>query len=655
MRLAVDAHSGHHAARHLRAHALTSPDRPALVYPVRDTTPPRFDELAYAELDRRTDQLAHGLSELGLRRGMKTVLMLRPTEELFIVLLALFKIGAVPVVVDPGMGLSRMLHCYGTVGAEAFIGLPVAHALRILRPGFFSSIRINVSDGWFGGRRLGGLYLTDRGPFELPEVGAQDLLMINFTTGSTGPAKGVEYTHGMIDSLSRAMRAVFPMADGEVGLITLPLFAVVDLFLGCTAVLAPMDPTRPADVDPEAILQTIERFGVGHMFASPALLKRIAPEVGARRAQLRSLRTVVCGGAAASLDLLRSIADALPPTAALHTTYGATEALPISTIAVDELEAGCLEQTRAGRGVCVGRPVEGLDLRLIELDDADIPEWSDSLRVPTGQIGEITLCGPTVSRRYQNAEAANRAHKIRAGDAVFHRTGDVGWLDGGGRLWLCGRKVQIVWTAGGPLFTLQWEAVFNAHPAVARSALVGVGPKGSQIPVICVELAPQRVLDETLRGELLEVGRAHGFSPAHLIAHPSFPVDIRHNAKIGREALAVWAGARLDLIRVRGAEVWLLAIPLAGWLYLLLGLLWPLPNVAAVALWWVVLFLHAVVHPLQILIGLPVARRVGHSTAHIVVMTTIFGATYWRPLRRVNAEELRVPPTRSPPRHRRSW
>lgn len=609
--------------------------------------------MTYAEVDARSDALAYGFADIGITRGVKTILMLRTSDELFLVLLALFKVGAVPVILDPGMGFSRMLHCFESVGAEAFIGIPLAHGIRKARPKFFASVRITVTDGSFGGHELSGLYRDDRGPLELPDVTPDDLLMIVFTTGSTGPAKGVEYRHAMLDALVSQVKHTYPMTDGERGLITLSLFTLVDLFTGCTAVLAPMDPTRPAEVDPEVILRTIEHFGVRHMFGSPALLRRIAPALSARATPIPSLQTVVCGGAAAPVPLLQQVRDALAPDPApvVHTTYGSTEALPIATIDLRDLEEGCSERTARGEGVCVGRPIEGMEVRALAISTEPIPEWDDALVQPVGTPGEITLSGPVVSRRYHGDNDYNTAHKIHDGERIWHRTGDVGWLDDQNRIWLCGRKAQIVTTPEGPRFTMKCEAVFNTHPAVRRSALVGVGPDGAQQPIVCVELQEGVAgagpdLPPQLLRELRALGDAHECTRDldQFIVHPRFPVDVRHNAKIGREELAVWAGATRGLIHMPRASRALMIIPLIGWLYLFLPFF--LESIPAAAhnalmtLWWVVLFLHFVVHPLQMIPGLKAGRRVGHSDGYIALMTFIFGATYWRPLADVSAKEL---------------
>lgn len=653
----VSPASDEHVVRHLRARVARTPDRAALISPERreGPWPIPFHEHSYAEVDRRSDALAHGFADIGITRGMKTILMLRTSDELFLVLLALLKVGAVPVVLDPGMGFSRMLRCYRSVAADAFIGIPLSHLIRRARPAFFSSVRITVSDGGLAEHRLRDLYREGRGPFPLPETRRDDLLMIIFTTGSTGPAKGVEYTHGMLDALVAQVESAYPVEDGERGLVTLSLFALVDLFTGCTAVLAPMDPTRPAHVDPDIILGTIERFGVRHMFASPALLRRIAPALRARGAPLPTLRTVVCGGADAPLSLLREIRDALVEDPVVHTTYGSTEALPIATIDLRELEDGCDERTRDGQGVCVGRPIEGMEIRIVRITDEPLPTWDPSLVEAAGTPGEITLSGPVVSKRYHRDPANDAQHKIREGERVWHRTGDVGTLDDRGRVWLAGRKTQTVTTPEGPRFTMMCESVLNAHESVQRTALVGVGPKGQQLPIVCVELTPTAAASmaalsnddrarerEALFRALATLADAHTCTRGlrRFILHPDFPVDVRHNAKIDREALALWAGSKLGLLRMPRASRALMTIPLLGWAYLLLPLAVPFAHPALVGLWWLVIFLHFVVHPLQIFPGLRVARRVGHGAAYVSVMTFVFGATYWRPLADVDASVL---------------
>lgn len=593
----------------LRAHAAASGDKPAVVYP--------GGVLTFAELDAVSDGYAAGLHAAGIGRGTKTVLMLRPGPELFTVLFGLLKAGAVPVVVDPGMGVRRMLHCYRTAGADAFVGIPGAHAVRVFNRRAFRGVRTVVTAGrrWFwGGHTLRSL-LSDGGATPEPTLSGDDLLMIGFTTGSTGPAKGVESTHGALAATVEQIVAVHGQSPDDVALVTSPLFGVLHLLVGSTCVLAPIDPTRVAGADPATVADLVDRYAVTSMFASPALLAPLAGYLTTAGRTLGSLRCVVSGGAPVPDDVAASLQRRIGGT--VHTTYGATEALPIASIpATQRPPAG------DGHGTCVGRPVPGIDVRIVAITDEPLPTWSDDLLVPPGQIGEITVSGPAVSPRYHRSPAADAAHKIDDGGTVRHRTGDLGRLDADGRLWFCGRKSQRVHTPDGTLHTVVVEGVFDTHPDVYRSALV-LGP------VLCVQPRPGVPVSAypRIEAELRDLAARHEVTrPVTAFRfHPSFPVDIRHNAKIDREYLARWVNWRP---RHRAARL----VPAAGWLFLLAGLVFRFHQPVLVALFWLDAFLSVVVHGLQIPAGIRRGRRAGVAPARSALMTFLFGATWWRDL-----------------------
>jgi acyl-CoA synthetase (AMP-forming)/AMP-acid ligase II len=239
----------------------------------------------------------------------------------------------------------------------------------------------------------------------------------------------------------------------------------------------------------------------------------------------------------------------LAPGVQIHTPYGATESLPVSSIGSDELLGETRCKTIEGAGVCVGLPVEGMRVRVIRISDEPLPLWNDEFTLPPGSVGEIAVQGPVVTRAYHNRPESTVLAKItdQAG-GIWHRMGDLGYFDEKGRLWFCGRKSQRVVTREQTFFTVACEGVFNAHPAVARSAVVGITREGEVRPVLCVERDPRsRLSDEELRGELLALGaaRPHTRAISTILFHKSFPVDIRHNAKIFREKLAVWATRQL--------------------------------------------------------------------------------------------------------------
>ncbi len=544
-------------AAHLPRMAGRLPYRPAIICPRgRD----RYGRVVsvhctYRQLDLASDLVAAGLAAVGIGRGVRTVLMVRPGLELFTLTFALLKAGVVPVVVDPGLGLANLSACLARAEPEAFIGVPAAQALRVLLGWARRTVRTTVTVGrrWFwGGATLDSVLAAGRraGRAPLAPTGADDLAAIVFTSGSTGPPKGVEVRHGQLSAQVEAIRDLYGVRPGEVDLPTFPLFALFDPALGMTTVVPEMDPTRPARVDPVKIVEAVEAFGVTNMFGSPALLDTVSRYGVRHRVSLPTLERVISAGAPVPARVVERFLRLLGPGARVHTPYGATESLPVASIASDELLGEPRLATAAGRGVCVGRPVPSAEVAVIRITDEPIPTWDDGLRLADGEVGEIVVRGPMVTHAYHRAEAATAAAKMRdPRGGVRHRMGDLGYFDGQGRLWFCGRKAHRVETAAGTLYTVPCEGVFNAHPQVYRSALVGVRRPGGTEPVLCVEL--DREAGEVDRGrvtaELLALGAAHDHTRAirTVLFHPSFPVDIRHNTKIRREELAGWAARRL--------------------------------------------------------------------------------------------------------------
>jgi olefin beta-lactone synthetase len=263
---------------------------------------------------------------------------------------------------------------------------------------------------------------------------------------------------------------------------------------------------------------------------------------------------VTSAGAPVPPEIVAKMRALLPADAQLWTPYGATECLPVAVIEGRELQA-TREATERGAGTCVGRAVAPNEVRIVRIDDTAIAEWSDALLVGEGQVGEITVAGPTVTDAYFNRDEATRLAKIResladGSERIVHRMGDLGWIDRDGRLWFCGRKSQrVVVDELATLCTEQVEPVFNTHRDVRRTALVGVGARGAQKPVLCVELNAGIAGTQHARiaDELRHIGEGfvHTATVDTFLFHPRFPVDIRHNAKIGREKLAGWATRQL--------------------------------------------------------------------------------------------------------------
>jgi acyl-CoA synthetase (AMP-forming)/AMP-acid ligase II len=517
---------------------------------------PRYRHLTFRELDVECSTLARGLERIGIRRGMHTVLMVAPSLEFFALTFALFKIGAVLVLIDPGMGTKNLGICLGEAEPEAFIGIAKAHVARVLLRWARGSARVLVTVGsrlgWGGHtleqvRRLG----VAKEPYPAASVRSDETAAILFTSGSTGVAKGAVYSHGIFAAQVEMLRRTYGIEPGEIDLPTFPLFGLFAPALGMTAVIPEMDATRPAHVDPRKIIRAIAHFGITNLFGSPALIRRVGGYGAAHGVRLPSLRRVISAGAPVPAKAIECFVSMLADGVQVHTPYGATEALPVSSIGSAEILRETCGKTAEGAGICVGRPVEGITVRIIRISDEPIPAWEDGLEVPRGEIGEIVVQGPIVTRSYHNRPESTALAKIvdLAHGSLYHRMGDLGYFDEQGRLWFCGRKSQRVVIPSGTFFTIPCEGVFNTPLNVHRTALVGVTRNGTTEPVLCVEREvslPSN--EEPLRRELLALGAAHPHTRAikTILFHNQFPVDVRHNAKIFREELAVWAARQLS-------------------------------------------------------------------------------------------------------------
>jgi acyl-CoA synthetase (AMP-forming)/AMP-acid ligase II len=542
-------------ASHLKRVAQIAPYKRAVVYPAARDHSGRvsYSHLTFLQLDRESDCLAHGFEKIGICRGTRTILMVKPGLEFFIIIFALFKIGAIPVIVDPGMGIRRMVDCFREGRPHAFIGIPVAHVLPTLYPKYFNTVRtwITVGRRWFlKGFTLNRVRQVPWKPYDMANTGRDETAAILFTTGSTGPAKGAVYTHGNFNAQLRHIKSHLGLSAHEIDLSTFPLFALFWPALGITSVIPDMDPTKPARVNPKKIIEAIVNQGVTSMFASPALLNRVGKYGKQKRIKLPSLKRTISAGAPVSPSVIEQFAAMLCEDAEIHTPYGATEAVPVISISSNEILSETRKLSEQGYGFCIGRPINDLDVRIIRISDDPIGKWSDDLVVEDNEIGEITVKGDLVTRNYFERPTADALAKIKDGHTVWHRMGDLGWMDSKGRIWFCGRKSHRVTTEKTTLFTIPCEAIFNNHPLVFRSALVGIGPMDRQTPIICVELkhGKNKYNKKKIKEELFELAQKTELTKNinSILFCKSFPVDIRHNSKIFREKLAIWAEKKIN-------------------------------------------------------------------------------------------------------------
>ncbi|MDR1920254.1 MAG: AMP-binding protein [Candidatus Adiutrix sp.] len=536
------------------------PDRPAVVCSHRPDVLGRH-ALTYAQLDDSSSHLAAKLLRGGAVAGSRVIVMLRPGPDFVVVAFGLFKAGLAPVMVDPGMGLKRMLRCLAEGRPSGIVGLPAAHLLSLTAPGYFKAIKLRVTVGrrfGWGGSTLLDIMKTAAAS-EAPEAleaslpvqtRAGDMAALLFTSGSTGPAKGVIYTHAMFRAQVEAIREGLDIREGGVDLATYPLFGLFAPALGLTSLIPDINPAKPGKADPRRIIEPVLRQGVTSMFASPALLGKVSRFAHEHNLRLPSLKRVISAGAPVPPNMAAAFASLMNPGAQLLTPYGATEGVPLSSIGAEEISSQTRLMTEQGLGMCVGRPLPGVQLEVIKISDGPIGAFSDDLRLARGEIGEIIAKGPMVSRGYFERPGETALSVIPEGENGFwRRMGDVGWLDNSGRLWFCGRKNHRVVTEQGTLYSIPCEAIFNNHPQVRRSALAGVGAPGRMRPVIFIEphAAVRGLKWNALMEELASLAKANPRT-IHITTFlrcRSLPVDVRHNAKINREKLAVWAAGKL--------------------------------------------------------------------------------------------------------------
>jgi acyl-CoA synthetase (AMP-forming)/AMP-acid ligase II len=509
----------------------------------------RKSQTTFKQLEEQSSLIASGLLHHGMEKGDRVLVIVPYGTEFVTLTFALFKAGAVPILIDPGLGKKNVLHCIKQSEPKGIIAIPLAHAIKTWIPAAFKSIRLSVTVGkrwfWFG-PTLNQIKRSGQADYQMSDTTEDQEAAVLFTSGSTGPAKGVLYTHGMFDQQSRVLREHFGILPGEKDLSTFPLFGLFSTGMGVTNVIPDMDSTCPAKVNPENIISPIKQYGITSSFGSPALWNTVSRYCNNKGVRLTSLKRILIAGAPVSGTLLKRFKSILEPDCKVLTPYGATEALPVTSIERQEIINDTWAQSEKGEGTCVGKPIPGAQVKIIRILEKPILKWEKDLEVPKGQTGEIIVKASWVTKTYFNREDATHLAKIPDGKTFWHRMGDVGKWDEQNRLWFCGRKSHRVVTHVKTLFTIPCEALFNQHTDVRRSALVGIGSGSHKEPVIIIDPENKNRVANNRADfiqELLEIGATstHTQSIKKVLFYPDFPVDVRHNAKIFREQLATWA------------------------------------------------------------------------------------------------------------------
>lgn len=543
----------------LRMAAANFPHQAAVAEPVGRTG--NFRTITFAELERRAAQIAAGVRAHGVGPDTKICLMVPPGIDFVAWVFGLFRAETTVVLIDPGMGRKNMIRCLAETNPDGVAGIGLAQIARWVYRKQLPQCRLNFCVG----RRALPLGIDTR-PFfaeptsttqtttrdARPSHDAEHQAAIIFTTGSTGPPKGVLYRHRHFIQQTIQIRDYFGIEPGGADVSGFPLFALFNTGMGMTTIFPRMDATRPAKIDPRDFIQAVEHFQANQSFGSPALWNTVLRFCNTNGKKLPTLRRVLSAGAPVPVHVLEGVRQMIHSDGEVHTPYGATESLPVACIESRKVIEETSLQSRNGAGTCVGKRWPQIEWRVIEINDGPLTDISQTVPVPPGQIGELMVSGNVVTDRYVTRTDANALHKVADGGRIWHRMGDVGYLDEQDRFWFCGRKSHRVQTARGTLFTIPCEAIINNHPRIYRSALVGVGPPGQQRPAIIAEPWPddwpKRAADQSeLLGELRELGAGHELTKEieYYFLMKSLPVDIRHNAKIFREQLREWAAKRM--------------------------------------------------------------------------------------------------------------
>lgn len=510
----------------LRAHAEAQPASIALADPRRGRP------ISFAELESDSARAAGLLWQEGLRPGDTVLVFLPISDELYVALLAIFRLNLVAMFVDPFAGSDHLERCCAVQVPKALIASSKSHLLRFTSPAlrripkkFAVGWPVPGAISWSEKRRTGTKGVLDC-TLDTPAL-------ITFTSGSTGKPKAAVRTHGFLLAQHQVLEQTLASVPGDVILATLPVFVLSHLASGVTSVIPDADLRFPEMVRPERVISQVQAFGVTTIVASPAFLERLADYCARHYLALARLKRIYCGGGPVFPRLVEQLHQ-IAPAAEVVVVYGSTEAEPIARIALADVQPGDFEGTSNGRGLLVGTPVEAIQLRILpDRWGRPIGPYKEAefaaLALPPGQSGEIVVQGEHVLSSYLHGESDGET-KFRVGNSIWHRTGDAGYLDARGRLWLLGRCVARMDDSRGSLYPLAVEGAISNHPAVHRVAFFcHLGRR-----ILAIETRDQRA-DGNVMNDLKRQLAWARVDEVRILGR--IPTDNRHNAKIDYPAL----------------------------------------------------------------------------------------------------------------------
>ena len=500
-------------------------------------------DISYGDLLRRMNEYAYEFTQRGIIAGDHVVMLVPAGGDFLACTFALFYLQAIPIFIDPGVGLRKLLACLRQSAAKWVVAAPKVKLLKLFSPSTFRALRGVI----YVNREFRSLA---RGEQAKRASAPQSQVMVAYTSGATGRPKGVVFTPLMAQSICNILRDTFGLGVGGCDMPLLPIFSIFNLALGRTSVLPRMDASRPLSLDESEVVELIERCQVESAFGSPTLWKKISSYANSHQVVFRSVKSIFMAGAPVRPEVHQAVAKLLV-AGEVYTPYGATEALPVTLIGAQELQhAHPLAALSGELGTLIGKPIREALVLL-----AHVSETGQVQPVAEREIAEILVSGTHISQSYLRDEAASARAKVQFDGLLWHRMGDLGYFDASGNLYFCGRVAHAVRVAEKLFCSIPVERIFNQHPSVERSALVqlpqpwGVGlvvePKRAAFPSWPLSLltGSKRRFERELRDLALSDELTAGIH--HFFFHRSFPVDGRHNAKIFRDKLGRWAARRL--------------------------------------------------------------------------------------------------------------
>ncbi|MBD67134.1 MAG: hypothetical protein CME62_18180 [Halobacteriovoraceae bacterium] len=505
------------------------PHKKAIGFPKKMRSGFDYQFYTFIELEQRINALAYKLTELGVKPQDKVLFFIKPNLDFCAITFALFRVGAIPVFIDPGMKKKYFFRCLKELNPEVLIGIPKALMMSQLFFPYFKSIKLKIAStekSFLGKPLLENLKISTQ---SYPPYHAKnhELAAILYTSGGTGKPKGVEYTHDIFISQTQMLQKEFSLTSDDCDIPGFPLFSFFTLSMGMTSVIPHMDAAKPAQANPKYLYQNIKDNKASFVAGSPAIWSLLAEYCYKYNLTLPSVKYMVMFGAPVDKKIHEYFAKILPH-GTTFTPYGATECLPVANISGKELLSGLFEKTKEGAGICIGKPLAGVEVAVVKMNEEKVVELDSS-------IGEIIVHSPNVTRAYYQDKESTEASKLIYKDKLWHRMGDMGYFDQEKKLWFCGRLKHAFEFQGHKVYPVQIEQILNQHPKIQRCALV----YSHKLKQPCLFIVVTKNV-QLLKAEVFSFIKEKQLD--YLVKNIRFvsalPVDTRHNIKIDRIKLA---------------------------------------------------------------------------------------------------------------------